>query len=1069
AAYLTAYGYLALPNAFVATAIQFAWAALGRRPIASYLGSVLLFFVAYGGMILVGIFVGRPDVAALLDVFGHVYITSDLILNWTPIEKSTRLIGLQGPLLWSRLVWCTVAIAALAFTYTRFRFVHHTPAPWWRRFTGRGHAQAPSSAGGDVAGRAIAVPHVPQAFGFAMYARQALSITWDSFRTIARSRAGLVVLAIISAIAVLILPQHLQEMGAPLLPRTEYLLTFLTASLTNPMSPWVVVPLLTVFYAGELVWREREAGLGEICDAAPVPEWVPLLGKFLGLALVLAAWMALLTLAGVLIQLRMGYHHHELGLFLRVLFGLQLPEYLLFAMLAVVVQGVADQKYVAHMVTLVAYAGILFAGRLGLQHNLLVYGAAPHWSYTDMRGFGATLGPWTWFMLYWGAWALLLAVAAALLWMRGLERGVGVRLRLARGRLTPPAVRAAVAAVALVVGLGGFVFYNTNVLNEYRGAADVLRTRAEYERAYGRYAAVPQPQVAATHLDVEIYPRRRAVDIRGTYRLVNRSGVPIDTIHLAPAPGGQTSGFSFDRPARQVVADDAHRHHVYALPAPLQPGDSVRLSFTVRVEPHGFRNAGVNPFMSPSIMYLKGGDWLPQIGYQRERELFKPSERRAYGLPARRLFPTAPEGGQDVTGEAASGIPERIAFDAVVGTDAGQTAVAPGVLRRAWTAGGRRYFHYATDAAVGEYKFFSAAYAVHEERWTPPAGMGRPVTIQVFHHPRHAANLPRILRSVRASLAHYTRAFGPYPHGEVLRLVENPGGGIGAHAEAGTIDYTEGFSRYAPDDDAHGLDMPFAVIAHETAHEWGVPYAHAEGAPLLSESFAWYAAMGVVEESYGRAHLERLRRFFRQPTPIPAIRQSVPLLRAMDPYAAYRKGPFALFAMSEHMGQDRVNLAFRRLMEKHRSGVPPLATSLDLYRELQAVTPDSLRPLLHDLFEANTFWELATERATARQTPGGAWQVTLRVKARKVTVDPAGVETEVPMDEWIPIGVFAPTKTEGVEFGPTLYFRNHRIRSGRQTITVTVPHRPSDAGIDPYLLLIDLERFDNVEKVKIEH
>ena len=88
--------------------------------------------------------------------------------------------------------------------------------------------------------------------------------------------------------------------------------------------------------------------------------------------------------------------------------------------------------------------------------------------------------------------------------------------------------------------------------------------------------------------------------------------------------------------------------------------------------------------------------------------------------------------------------------------------------------------------------------------------------------------------------------------------------------------------------------MPFAVFAHEMAHQWGVPHAFAEGAPLLIESFAWYAAMGVVEGTYGRDHLERLRRFFRQPSPIPPIRQSVPLLRAMDPYAAYRKGPFAL-------------------------------------------------------------------------------------------------------------------------------------------------------------------------------
>jgi hypothetical protein len=43
----------------------------------------------------------------------------------------------------------------------------------------------------------------------------------------------------------------------------------------------------------------------------------------------------------------------------------------------------------------------------------------------------------------------------------------------------------------------------------------------------------------------------------------------------------------------------------------------------------------------------------------------------------------------------------------------------------------------------------------------------------------------------------------------------------------------------------------------------------------------------------------------------------------------------------------------------------------------------------------------------------------------------------------------------------------HRFRSGTQTITVTVPRRPAEAGIDPYHLLFDAERPDNVEAVRI--
>jgi ABC-2 type transport system permease protein len=43
-----------------------------------------------------------------------------------------------------------------------------------------------------------------------------------------------------------------------------------------------------------------------------------------------------------------------------------------------------------------------------------------------------------------------------------------------------------------------------------------------------------------------------------------------------------------------------------------------------------------------------------------------------------------------------------------------------------------------------------------------------------------------------------------------------------------------------------------------------------------------------------------------------------------------------------------------------------------------------------------------------------------------------------------------------------------RIRSGKQTITVTVPQKPVRAGIDPRHLLSDLgERDQNLKAVKI--
>jgi hypothetical protein len=339
------------------------------------------------------------------------------------------------------------------------------------------------------------------------------------------------------------------------------------------------------------------------------------------------------------------------------------------------------------------------------------------------------------------------------------------------------------------------------------------------------------------------------------------------------------------------------------------------------------------------------------------------------------------------------------------------------------------------------------------------------VSIQIVHHPGHAWNVDRMVRSAQASLEYYTRRFGrPYPH-RVLRLVEHPGDTMVLHASPINISYEEPFALLNPGADPRSIDLPFAVVAHEVAHQWWghiVTPARIEGSALLTESLAWYSALGLVEETLGRDHVRRLLQMMREAYLIPQPRGNVPLLRADDWFLAYRKGPFAMWALRQYVGAERIDAVLRSLVDRYGSGEPPLPTSLDLYRELQAITPEPLRYLLVDLFEANTYWELETQRVTTNQIETGEWQVTLDVLARKVVIDEEGVETDVPMDDLIELGVFVGPETE------PQYVRMHRVRSGHQRITVTVPTPPARAGIDPRNLLVDLDAPNNVQEITRE-
>jgi ABC-2 type transport system permease protein len=1034
AAYLSAYLFLLAPNALIATAMLFALAVLSRRSIAAYIGALLLFGLTLVGYLVVALTLQNWELAKLLDPSGGV-VVAELGRLWTPAEKGTRLIALEGSLLWNRVLWIGIAGGCLALTSLRFLLAHHAGRSWIR--ASRRHIEEP-----PIGSVPMRVPRLSErTFGAQTWLRQALALARESFVAIVTGWGG----AIVAGVTALVVVNGMQltHMGVPLMATTERM----TALRAYSVTVW----LLIAFCAGELVWREREGRVDEIASAVPVHDWVALLGRFMGLSLVLFLQLALVAAAQVFDQAFLGYYDFDFAVYAQI-FGLDAFDYLLVVVLAVVVQVLVNHKYVAHV--LVAMAVMIVPARraLGLEHTMLVYGADTNWTYSDMRGFAPFIGPWFWFNLYWAAWGLLLAVIATVVRVRGTETSWRARLAQARRRCTPPLVVSAAIVAAVTVTLGAFVFYNTNVLNAYQRRSDVTARHAEYERRYSRFKSVPQPRITRVSVNVDIFPANRAADVRGTFDLVNGSSGPIETVHVAMPFGVNVREIAFDRATRPVLADDEHGHRTYRLEQPLQPGTSLQLRFVVRHKPLGFTNDGIDASVVSNGTFFQLERWLPSIGYQPERELRSAGERSVYGLTARAALDALHESAaRDDSAQAA-----RVAFEAVVGTDAGQTAVAPGSLRRTWTKGGRRYFHYVADAPIrDDYAVFSAGYRVHETTWNG-------VAVQVVHHPGHAPNVARMAGSVQASLEHYTRWFGrPYPH-RVIRLVEHPGDAMVLHASPVNVSYEEPFALLNPAADPRSVDLSFAVVAHEVAHQWWggmVTPARVEGGALLTESLAWYSALALVEETLGRDHVRRLLGMMRDAYLSPAERGNVPLLRADDWFLAYRKGPFAMWALRQYVGAGRIDAVLQRIVNRYGSGEPPLPTSLDLYRELQAVTPGPLQYLLADLFETNTYWELETQRASATQMPAGQWQVTLDVVARKVIVDEAGVETDVPMDDLIEAGVF--TGTDEPQF-----VQMQRIRTGRQRITLTVPIRPVRAAIDPRHLLIDLDGPNNAQDVR---
>ena len=1069
AAYLWPYLVFVLPNLLWIGGLFVALPALTRRMLPNYLGGVLLFMGYNIAAVLVGgDALENSTLASVVDPFGFIS-TQQLTRYWTTAEQNAQLVPLEGMILMNRLLWVAVGGAIIGGLYTAFRFAHRSDSS----SNGTDDTDDASASLAEVAPtaliQAVDLPRVALSESIGMRLRQFGAIVRRSFWYVVRDVYFYAIVGASILFLVVAASQAGQIYGTPVQPVTYQVLGQLSSQFT------LFMVILITFYAGQLVWRERDVSMQQVHDALPLPSSLTLAAKGVALGLVCAVLMLVVLVTGIGTQLSYGFTDIDLGLYLTELYGVQLVDYLLYAVLALTVQAVVNHKYLGHFLVVGFFVALLFSGQLGLEHTLWRYGSDPGMPYSDMNGYGHFVVGFGWHKVLWAAMAVLLAVLARLAWVRGEDTTGAVRLAQARRRLTPALLGTAGGALAVALGAGTVIYVNTSVWNTVRSSDEQAALQAEYETTYGRYADAPQPRIDAARLDVDLYPEERAARLAGTYTLVNDGEAPIDTAFVETPADVQVDTLSFGRDAQTVRHDETHGVRLVQLGTPLAPGDTTTLAFATWQRNDGFTHDGGQTSIVYNGTFLNSGV-LPHFGYDDGKELSDRSQRETYGLaPEPRMKSRA-----DTTARMRPYVSRDatwLDYTATVSTTAEQTPLAPGTRDSVWTDDGRRHVRFQTTApTLGFFSFLSARYDTRRATWTPPAdtlNRGEAVDLEIHHHPAHTYNLDRMTNAMERSLTYYTRHFGPYQN-EEMRIAEFPRYASFAQSFLGTIPYSESIGFIARVDPETDIDYPYYITAHEVAHQW---WAHqivsgpVWGATMLVESLAQYSALMVMEETYGR---EAMKRFLEYELDnylsgrSMESREERPLMDAAagQQYIHYEKGSLVLYALKEYLGEDTVNRVLRRFLRDHRYESPPFTTSEALVERFEAAAPDSLDGFVGDLFRKITLYDNRAVDATYTETDDGRYRFDLTVRARKQQADSIGASpTEKPMDLPVEIGVFAETADVTADGQRTLYRNRHRVTDGEQTITVTVDEKPARAGIDPYTLLIDRETDDNLTDV----
>ena len=1032
----------AIPNTLFIAAIIFAIAALTRSTVTSFLGGLLL-IVAYGVSQALLSNLDNEKIAMLLDPFG-IRTFSLITKYWTVSDKNNMALGLTGFMLLNRLIWLGVGLGVFLFAGIRFSFSERVAKVKKQR---KEEIVAPSSV--------VPTPHFE--FGWSAQFAQFLGSTSTEFWGLVKSVSFIVIAAatLLNCIPSLALSAS-EGYGNSTYPVTYWILQLIQGTMYA-----FLIGMIT-YYAGVLVWKERDEHMDEITDALPHPSWINYASKLTALVGMVFLILVIAMSSGIVVQAFHGYHRYQLSLYLSELFFIDGSLFLMFAILAFFIHVISPNKYIGYFV-FVTYliASSLVWPALNVATNMVDYASRPTITYSDFFGRAPFWTAWGSFTAYWMTFAALLAVLSVYMWQRGKESSLAARARNAFRQHPTPIYVLALCFIAI----GGWVFYNTKILNHLEGPKDRQRRLADYEKTYKKFEKVAQPRVTDLKFKIDLEPERRALTFKSDSTIVNKSDKPIPELYF-------TLDETYDHEiavdgAKRKSYDERLEFMTFEFTPPLAPGESRVMHLTSKTKNRGFENTVTN------LQIVQNGTFfnstiVPQIGYQTGAELSDRNDRKKYGLPEKELMPKLERNcTKDCMQTYLDKYSDWVTVESVMSTSPDQIAIAPGSLLKEWNENGRRYFHYKLDHfSMNFYSFMSARYEVHREDWNG-------VKVEVYYHPEHVWNVPKMAKSIKKSLEYYSTNFGPYQHKEA-RIIEFPRIGSFAQAFPGTMPYSESVGFIANLTHQDDIDMVYYIVAHEMGHQWWahqVIGANMEGATVLSETMAQYSALMLMEHEYGRDMMRKFLKYEMDNYLRNRGRERLkeqPLLNveANQGYVHYRKGSVVMYFLKEMIGEDAINRALRKMVERFAYKDPPYPTSHELVDLFNEETPLEYKHLIKDLFEDITLFSNRTLEASAKKRADGKYEVTIDVASQKFKADDKGAETEAKLDDWIEIGAFAKPE-KGKKYGKTLHRERIHMTEPRHTYHFVVDELPEKAGIDPFLLLVDRVPDDNTKKVTV--
>jgi ABC-2 type transport system permease protein len=1035
-----------IPNTVIAAVLLYALSIIFRSNIVSFVGAMLI-LILYVVSLGFTKDIEKEWLANLLDPFGF-YPEKITAKYMTVDEKNLHAVPLAGAFLINRLVWIGFSFVILVGAYFKFSFSAKNEKEKKEKKTDKEEVILPTSS---------AIFSATQANKFSFSALWFLI----RFETKAIIKNPTFIIIVILGLLNLVgsLTSFTGGYGVDQYPVTYDVIDAIKGSF------YLFLVGIITFYTGVLVWKERDAKINEIQDATPVQTSLLFLSKVVGMVISIALVLCCTILLGIVAQTLLGYHRYQLDVYFKSLLVIDLLSFSFLVVIALFFHYIINNRYIAYFAFVTFIILNQFIWRvLQVSTNMVKFGSAPNVTYSDMNGYGPFVHSLTWFNIYWFLCSILVGFIIFAFYIRGKETGFAHRFSQAKSLLSKNKIAIGLCVIVFVL-CGSFVYYNTKVLNKYDSEDETENRQVEYEKTYKKYQHIAQPHFYKYNYTIDLMPYQRSMTASVDAWAKNISNQPISELHFTLPQIPDTVNIIING-GKLKLNDSRLSYRIYTLDKPLQPNDSISMKFEVSKTTKGFENEVSFTQLTQNGTFFNNRDIMPIFGYEPENEMSDKNKRVKYKLPTRlRMAKLNENNWVERANTYISTDADWVDVTTTISTAADQIAIAPGSLLKSWEANGKKYFTYKLDQkSLDFYSFISAKYEVARKK-------SNGIDLEVYYVKEHAYNVPNMLKSLEKSMDYYTHNFGKYYHKQ-CRIIEFPRYATFAQAFPGTMPYSEaiGFITDLRNVTKEDVDLVFYIVAHEMGHQY---WAHQligpnmQGSELMSEGFAQYSSLIVMQKEYGRDRMQKFLKYEMdgylrgRSSEFEAER---PLMKTEHQgYIHYQKASVVLYYLKEMIGEDKVNQALRSLLDSFAYKQPPYPTSLSAIRAFRKVTPDSLQYLIDDMFQKITLFSNRTANATYKKV-GNEYEVTITTTSQKFSADSLGKETPATLSDYIDIGVFAKPLSKN-NLGKPLLLQRFKLTKKDNMFTFKLKEKPYQVGIDPYNYLIDRLPEDNLKRV----